>query len=379
MDYLPYGRHEIGEEEIKAATDVLRNGYLTMGPKTLEFEQKFKEFIGAKNAVAVDSATNGLHIALRALGVKAGDEVITTPYSFVATANSVLYCNAKPVFADIDWKTLNISPTQIKKKITAKTKAILIVHTAGVPCEMDEIKEIAAKKNLPIVEDCAHALPAKWNGRKIGADSDAAVFSFHPVKNMTAAQGGMITTKNSELTEVMKALRVHGVKNDFTKRTGPKGSWHFDMEYLGFKANMTDLQAAIGLEQLKKLNSFEARRKKIADFYDAVFSKNKSITLQATPKKATRAYHLYSIRVDKKLDRDEFIEKLREKGIGAVMHFKPTYLHSYYQSLGYKKGLCPIAEKAYKSEVSLPMFSQMNLEDAQRVVNSVNWALKELC
>ncbi len=377
--FIPYGRQWIDEEDIQAVIEVLRSDFLTTGPKIKEFEQKFAEAVGAKYAVAVSNGTAALHAACYAAGIVEGDEVIVTPITFAASANCILYRGGVPVFADIDPKTYNIAPKEIRKKITAKTKAIIPVHFTGQPCDMDEINKIAKEYNLMVIEDAAHALGTKYKGRRIGSISDMTTFSFHPVKHITAGEGGMITTNDQELYHQLMLFRSHGItRNKELLHNKEEGPWYYEQLDLGYNYRITDIQCALGLSQLKKLEKFVARRKEIVAQYNQAFKEIEGVVIPYQDKYADSSWHLYVIQLelDKlKVGRKEIFEALKELNIGVNVHYIPVYYFPYYQKLGYQKGLCPNAEHLYERMITLPLFPQMTDVDVERVINSVSRVL----
>jgi len=344
----------LGEEEKKAVMDVLNSGMLVQGAKVEEFEKKFAEYIGTKYAVATSSGTTALHLALLAMGVGPGDEVITTSFSFIATANSILYCGAKPVFADIDSKTFNIDPEKISEKITAKTKAIIPVHLYGQPAEMDSIIKIAKEHQIKILEDAAQAHGSEYKGKKSGSLGDCAAFSFYATKNMITGEGGMVTTNSEEIAEKIRKLRSHGQTKTY------------EHEILGFNLRMMNLTAAIGLEQLKKLENFNKKRAENADF----LTKNLKDIVE-TPfvsKNVKHAFHQYTIKTE---NRDSLLKKLNENGIGARVYYpKPIHKQPFYQKLGYKDSL-PITEEMAKKVISLPVHPNLKKEDLLSIIKAV--------
>lgn len=374
---LPYGRQWINEDDVAEVVEALKSDWITQGPAIKDFEENFKQEIGCKNAVAVANGTAALHLSMLGMGIKSGDEVITTPLTFAATANSVLYCGGKPVFADIDPKTMNISPSEIIKKITKKTKAIAPVHYAGLPCDLKEIYEMAEKHGLRVIEDAAHALGAKYQGNAIGSKSEVATFSFHPVKHITTGEGGIVATSDDELAERIRALRTHGMARDPSHAA--EKPWFYEMKWLGFNYRITDIQCALGSSQLKRLESFVKRRNEIASAYNKAFSEMPELILQKTPADVVHAWHIYVVRLaQEKLSagRDEVFRALRAENIGVNVHYIPVYWHPYYRELGYKKGICLEAEKAFEAMITLPLFPKMSNADAQEVVNIVKKVLK---
>lgn len=375
--FLPFALPDIGEEEIAEVLDSLRSGWLTTGPKSKRFEQEFAEFIGdGVEAIAINSATAGLHLALEAIGIGSGDEVITTPYTFTATAEVVRYLGADPVLVDINPATFNIDPLKIEKAITPRTKAIIPVHFAGLPCDMDAILGIAKKHDLKVVEDSAHALPATYKGKLIGAlESDITVYSFYATKTITTGEGGMVVTRNPEIANRCRIMRLHGISRDaFDRYTSTKPSWHYEVIAPGFKYNMTDIAASLGIQQLRKAWSFQKRREGMAASYDEAL---KSLPLYLPPKAPSgdvHSWHLYVVRLrdEVKVSRDRFIEMMAEKGIGCSVHFIPLHLHPYWRDT-YKlhPNDFPNALNVYKRAVSLPLYTKMSAMDQERVVSAV--------
>jgi dTDP-4-amino-4,6-dideoxygalactose transaminase len=381
--FLPFALPDIGEDEINEVVNSLRSGWLTTGPKTKQFESDFSEFIGeGVEAIAVNSATAGLHLALEAIGVGAGDEVITTTYTFTSTAEVIRYLGAHPVFADIDSNTFNIDPAKIEALITSKTKAIVPVHFSGLACDMEPILAIAKKHNLSVVEDAAHALPTIYNSKTIGTlNSDITVFSFYATKTITTGEGGMIVTKNPEVAKRCRTMRLHGINRDvFDRYTSNKPSWHYEVVAPGFKYNLTDIASSIGIHQLKKAWVFQKKRQQMANAYDEAF-KDLPLVLPPQPKEGdTHAWHLYVLRLSKELKftRDEFIQRMAEKGIGCSVHFIPLHLHPYWSgAYNLKPSDYPNALENFKQAVSLPLYTKMTEEDQQRVIIAVKEILAE--
>lgn len=377
-DFLPFSRPTVDEDAIADVTACLRSGWLTTGPKTIEFEKMFQEYTGSKYAVAVNSATAGLHLALLAFGIGKGDEVITSPMTFVATVNTIIFAGATPVLADIDQKTLNILPQNIEKKITPKTKAIIPVHFAGRPCDMSAIETIAKKHNLLIIEDAAHAIGAKWQGKKIGlaGAKKATVFSFHPTKNITTGEGGMICLDDEEAAEKLYILRQHGMSKGAWNRYAAKGKAHYDVIMPGLKYNMMDIQAVIGISQLKRLDKFNARRAQIAARYNEAFKNTAGIMIPAPVTQGdTHCWHIYSPLLDTDkltITRDEFMKLMGAQNIGTALHYLAVHEFSYYQkTYGWKEGDFPAAEYVAKRIVSLPLFTAMTDEDVEEVILTV--------
>lgn len=370
-NYLPYGMHSIDESDVLAVSNALNGKWITQGPKIAEFEKEFAKTIGSKHAIAVNSGTAALEIAVKAHGIGKGDEIITTPFTFVATANAALFSKANPVFADIEEKTFNISPREIEKKISKKTKAIIPMHFAGLPCAMDEIMEIAEKHNLVVIEDSCHALGAGFSGKKCGSIGNAGCFSFHPVKHITTGEGGMIATNDEKIAETSKMLRNHGIDKNTMSRFGAKADYAYDVKFLGRNFRITDFQCALGLNQLKKLPKFLKAREKIAKEYSENFEKMNGISLQEIPKNSKHAWHLYCILFEK-TERDFAFDFLRKSNIGANVHYIPVYRHSLYRKLfKLNPKNFPATEKVFKKILSLPVFPAMQSADARYVVEKV--------
>jgi dTDP-4-amino-4,6-dideoxygalactose transaminase len=376
-DSLPFALPDIGEEEIAEVVDSLRSGWLTTGPKTQQFERDFADFVGGETqALSVNSATAGLHLVLEALGIGPGDEVITTPYTFTATAGVVRHLGAHPVFVDIDPRTFNIDPGKIERAITSRTKAILPVHFAGLACEMGEIAEIARRHGLRIVEDAAHALPSTYRGKLIGTlETDATIFSFYATKTVTTGEGGMIVTRHEEILQRCRTMRIHGMNRDaFDRYTSDKPAWHYEVIAPGFKYNMTDLAASIGIQQLKKAWDFQRKRAEMAARYDSELI---DLPVILPPQPAARdihSWHLYVLRLDDSvtMTRDEFIRRMAARGIGCSVHFIPLHLHPYWrESYNLQPHHFPLSWLAYERVVSLPLYTKMTEADQTRVIEAV--------
>ena len=368
--FRPYGRQSINEQDIEAVVNVLKSDYLTTGPKIAEFERKVADYTGAKYAVAIANGTAALHAACYAAGIGEGDEVITTPITFAASSNCVLYCGGTPVFADINPETYNISPEDIERKITPKTKAIIAVHFTGQPCEMKQIHAIAHKYNLIVIEDGAHALGAEYQGKRVGTLSDMTTFSFHPVKHITTGEGGMILTDNPELYQRLKLFRTHGITREEELLTKNDGPWYYEQLDLGYNYRITDIQCALGVSQMDRLPEFLERRKQIAKRYNEAFAANEQIQLPYQKEGCDNAWHLYVIRI-KNGKRKEIFEKLRAAGIGVNVHYIPVYQHPYYRTHGYAEVTCPNAEEYYKECISLPMYPDLKEEEQEYVIEKV--------
>lgn len=368
--FIPYGRQSINEQDIEAVVNVLKSDYLTTGPKIAEFERKVADYTGAKYAVAIANGTAALHAACYAAGIGEGDEVITTPITFAASSNCVLYCGGTPVFADINPETYNISPEDIERKITPKTKAIIAVHFTGQPCEMEQIHAIAHKYNLTVIEDGAHALGAEYQGKRVGILSDMTTFSFHPVKHITTGEGGMILTDNPELYQRLKLFRTHGITREEELLTKNDGPWYYEQLDLGYNYRITDIQCALGVSQMDRLPEFLEKRKLIAKRYNEAFTANEQIQLPYQKEGCDNAWHLYVIRI-KNGKRKEIFEKLRAAGIGVNVHYIPVYQHPYYRTHGYTEVTCPNAEEYYKECISLPMYPDLKEEEQEYVIKKV--------
>ena len=380
MKIIPYGKQSIDERDIAEVVKVLRSDWITQGPMVDKFEEALAAYCGAKYAVAVSNGTAALHLACLAAGLGKGDNVITTPITFLATSNSILYVGAKPVFADVDYESVNLTASSIEKRITTKTKAILLVHFAGLPCDMPKIYSIAKKNNLKVIEDACHALGSRYYSRKkwhnVGAcaHSDMTVFSFHPVKHITSGEGGAITTNDKKLYEKLKMFRSHGVVK--TPQMGKsKGSWYYEMRELGFNYHITDFQCALALSQLKKINIFLARRHAIASMYDKAFANVVGLETPKVPQDKKHAYHLYLLKIDFKsrgLTKKSFFGKLKAKGIRCQMHYIPIYRQPYYvNNLKTNSKRFLNSEKYYENAVSIPIYSRMTDGDVARVSREI--------
>lgn len=368
--YIPYGKQSIDETDIQAVIDVLQSDFLTTGPKIAEFEKKVADYTGAKYAVAIANGTAALHAACFAAGIQAGDEVITTPLTFAASANCVLYCGGTPVFADVDEKTYNIDPEDIKRKITDKTKAIIAVHLAGQPCDMDAIGAIAEEYHLTVIEDGAHALGSQYKRRKIGTISDMTTFSFHPVKPITTGEGGMIVTDDKKLYQKLCLFRSHGITRDEGLMTRQEGPWFYQQLDLGYNYRITDIQCALGCSQMNKLDDFIGRRRQLAKRYDEAFADCRDIITPYQMPETDSGWHLYIIQV-KNQNRKKVFEQLRAEGIGVNVHYIPVYMHPYYQEHGYKDIHCPVAEQIYSGMISLPLYPGLTNEEQEFVIAKV--------
>ena len=355
--------------------ETLRSGWLTTGLKSKKFEEDFAAYIGAPHAVAVNSCTAALHLALDAVGIKAGDEVIVPTMTFTATAEVVLYLGARPVLVDCQEDTLNIDPEAMEKAIGPKTKAVMPVDFAGQPCELGKILEIARDRKLAVIEDAAHALPARHQGKMVGTLSDITCFSFYATKTITTGEGGMATTANPQWADRMRMMSLHGISKDAWKRYTASGSWYYEVEYPGYKYNLTDMAAALGLVQLKRADEFYRARKRIAALYHAGFADVPEIHRPVVRDDVQHAWHLYVVQLELdrlRIGRDEFIEALKKENIGTSVHFIPLHLHPFYRNaFGYKAGDFPNARAAFERIISLPIFPGMTDEQVARVIDAV--------
>ena len=372
---LYYGHQYLDEKDVQAVVEVLHSDYLTCGPRITELEQKLCELTGAKYAVVCSNDTAALHIACMAAGVSAGDEVITTPITFLASANCALYCGAKPVFADIDEETYNIDPKEIEKAMTSKTKAVVAVDYTGQVVDLDAIMETCHKQNVVVIEDAAHSIGTLYKGRPIGSIADMTTFSFHPVKTVTAGEGGAVLTDNEEYYKKLLLYRSHGMTRDQAQMTKEsEGGWYYQMIDLGYNYRMTDMQAALLISQLEKLPMFSKRRKEIVARYNEAFSRIPELTLQQELEGSDSTRHLYILRIKPeklRIDRRGFFDALAAENIMCNVHYIPIYLQPYYQEMGYPKGLCPRAEKLYSEMMSLPLYYAMTDQDVEDVITAV--------
>ncbi len=372
---IGYGRQYIDEEDIAAVVAALTSPAITCGPRIAELEQKLCEVTGAKYAVAVSNGTAALHVAAMAAGIGEGDEVIVSPITFAASANCVLYCGGKPVFADINPETYNIDPTSIRKLITPKTKAIVAVDFTGQAVELEEIREICKEHNLILIEDAAHAIGTKYNGHPVGSVADMTTFSFHPVKTVTCGEGGAVTTNDEALYQKLLLYRAHGITRDAEQMVHPTDAgWYYEQVELGYNYRLTDIQAALLMSQLKKLPAFSARRKAIVKKYNEAFADMPEILVQKEIEASDTTRHLYILRLNLELldcDRRQFFDAMKAENIIPQVHYIPVYWHPYYEKLGYEKGLCPHAEKLYNEMLSIPLFYAMTDEDVADVIQAV--------
>jgi dTDP-4-amino-4,6-dideoxygalactose transaminase len=380
-EFLPFHRALIEEEEISAVLEVLQGGWLTTGPRVREFESKFALYTGATHAVAVSSCTAALHLALAAIGIGESDEVLVPAMTFASSGNAVLYLKARPVLVDCGAESFHMDPRQIENAITGRTRAILPVHYSGYPADMDAIMDIARRRNLKVVEDAAHALPSRYKGKMIGTIGDITCFSFYATKTLTTGEGGMLTTENPEYAERIRRLSLHGISKDAWKRYTAEGTWRYDILETGYKYNMTDLVAAIGIAQLAKCDAMCARRRSIAERYNQALASLDAYEVPSTPTDTPHAWHLYVLQVDSSvlsIDRNRVIEELKARGIGTSVHFIPLHLHTLYQErLGYRRGDFPNAEERFERAISLPIFPGMTEEDASRVIDTLHDIARE--
>ena len=365
---IPIFRPSMGQDEIDAVTEVIKSGWIGLGPKTKEFELRFAEYIGCKYAIGLNSCTSALQLALNVLGIDNG-EVITSPITFVSTAHAILYNNALPIFGDIEKDTLNIKPMDIRKKVTKNTKAIIPIHYGGYPCDMNEIQDIANQNNLYIIEDAAHACGAEYKGKKAGSLSDIGCFSFHAVKNLAMGDGGAITTNHKEFYEKLLEMRWLGINKNTHQRNETDYSWFYNVGMLGYKMHMNDITAAIGLVQLKKLDKMNDTRKNIVRQYNEAFAKQKEIEIPIEKKHIKSAFHNYVIKVNPKI-RNKLIAYLAKMGVSSGVHYMPLYMHSYYKRLGFSSE-CPIADMVWKKLISLPLYPDMKEEEISKVTDGV--------
>ena len=370
---IPYGRQWIEDDDIAAVVETLKSDYLTTGPKVAEFEKALAEYTGAKYAVAVSNGTAALHIACLAAGIQEGDEVITTPLTFAASSNCVLYCGGKTVFADVDPRTYNIDPEDVRRKITDRTKAIIPVHLSGQPCNMDAIHKIAEEYHLIVIEDAAHAIGAEYRGQKIGSLSDMTEFSFHPVKHVTTGEGGAVTTNSEELYQKLLLFRTHGITRNPDLMTRCEGGWYYQQLDLGYNYRITDIQCALGISQLKKLDRSLARRREIARRYDEAFRDVPGLIIPYQAPEALNSYHLYILQFTD-VDRKAAYDMLQEAGIHVNVHYIPTYTFPYYRTHGYADTCCPNAEKIYGNILSIPMYYGITDEEIEYVIENVKKA-----
>lgn len=376
--YLAYGKQRIDEDDINSVVKVLKGDYLTTGPIVSEFENSVAKYVGAKYAVAVSNGTAALHMACYAAGISEGDEVLVPAITFAASSNCVLYCGGKPVFIDIDPKSYNIDINKIKEKITNKTKAIIPVDFAGQSVDMDSILKIAEEYNLIVIEDAAHALGSKYKNENVGSKAHMTEFSFHPVKPITTGEGGVVVTNSKELYEKMILFRSHGITRNSDLMIENQGPWYYEQIDLGYNYRLTDIQSALGLSQIKKLDDFILKRREIVNEYNEAFRDLKEIVTPFENEYSKSGHHIYVLllNLDKlKCGRKEIFEALQAENIGVNVHYLPVYLHPYYKKLGYKKGECPVAEEIYSRMITIPLFPSMSDKDIKDVIEAVKKVL----
>jgi perosamine synthetase len=373
--FLPFHRALIEEDEISAVVEVLRSGWLTTGPRVRQFEAEFARYTGASHAVAFSSCTAALHLALAAIGLKEGDEVILPTMTFASSGEVVLYFKAQPVLVDCGKSSFHVDAEQIARAVTPRTRAIVPVHYGGCPCDMDEILSIAQRHNLTVIEDAAHALPSRYKNKMVGTLGDITCFSFYATKTLTTGEGGMATTENGEFAERMRSLSLHGISKDAWKRYSAEGTWRYDILETGYKYNLTDLQASLGIAQLKKCHAMWSRRTTLAQQYSAALGSLDAFQIPQVPRDIDHAWHLYVLEVDAsalRIDRNRLIEELKNRGIGTSVHFIPLHLHTLYQKqLGYRAGQFPNAEERFERAISLPIYPGMTAEDSTRVIEAL--------
>jgi dTDP-4-amino-4,6-dideoxygalactose transaminase len=385
--FIPFNRPSISDAEIDEVVATLRSGWLTTGPRTAQFERELRDYVGAGYALAVNSCTAGLHLALAALGVGAGDEVITTPLTFCATVNTILQVGAQPVLADVD-RDGNIDPGSIERRITGRTRAILPVHLGGLPCRMEEIWRLASRLGLFVIEDAAHAIGSHYHGVPVGGGlpaaglrSDAVAFSFYATKNLTTGEGGMVTTHSEDLLERMRVFCLHGIDKDAWNRYAEAGNWYYEVKEIGFKYNLSDLQAAVGIHQLRRQEEFIARRTQVAGYFHEQFQPLEEVEIPASYADCRHSWHLYVLRLKLeklRLSRNEFMAKLRELGIGTSVHFIPIPMHPAYREWsGRQENHCPRAMELYPRLVSLPLYPAMSDAEVERVAAAVRQVVRE--
>lgn len=373
--FLPFALPDVDDAELKQIKEALDSGWITTGPKTHQFEAEFAAAVGAKHAIAVNSCTAAMHLALEAIGLGRGDEVITTPYTFAATAEVIRYFDARPVLVDIDSRCLNMDPSLLAVAITPRTRAIIPVHVAGQPADLDEIHAVAQRHGLPVIEDAAHAFPTRYKGRMIGSLSEFTCFSFYATKTLTTGEGGMICTENDAWAERCRIMALHGISKDAWKRYTAEGSWYYEIVAPGYKYNMTDIAAAMGLAQLRKAHRMWQRRRDIAARFNQAFAGLPQLQIPHDRADCQHAWHLYMLRLnleELRIGRAEFIEELKRRHIGVSVHFIPLHIHPYYrESYGYRPEDFPIAYREYQREISLPIYSKMSDADVEDVIDAV--------
>lgn len=380
-DLLPYGRQSVDEDDVDAVARVLRSDWLTTGPEVDAFEEVFAEFAGARHAVAVASGTAALHCAYHGAGVGPGDEVVVPAITFAATANAAVYLGARPVFADVDPETLLVDPPSVEDRLSEQTRLVTAVDYAGQPCDYEALEDLTRRRGVTLVADACHALGGAWRGRPVGSLARASTFSFHPVKPITSAEGGMVTTDDPEWARRMRVFRNHGITTDHRQREA-RGAWFYEMTELGNNYRLSDIHAALGRSQLAKLPRWIKRRRELARRYDEAFRDEPAIRPLATRDDVGHAYHLYVVRVatdDPETHRERLFTYLRQRGIGVNVHYVPVHLHPWYRErYGTGPGLCPRAEEAYRRILTLPLFPAMEDDDADRVIDEVRRGIETL-
>lgn len=378
---VPFHHAAVGEEEVAAVAEVIRSGWLTMGPKTMAFEEQFASYIGSRHAIAVCSGTAALHLSLEAIGLQAGDEVLIPTTTFTATGEVVKYFGARPVLVDIERRTMNIDVSDAAAKVTPRTRAIIPVHLGGLPCDMNEIHSLARRHKVHVIEDAAHALPSEYRGSRIGCISELTAFSFYATKTLTTGEGGMITTDNDEYAKRLRLMRLHGIAGDAWKRYGKNGTWYYEVVEAGYKYNLTDLQSALGLVQLKKCDGSNDARRQIAQKYSEAFRTLPELEVPSSKDDRKSSWHLYVLRLNLdrlQVDRNAFLEQMRQRGIGCSVHFIPLNLHPFYQrAYGYGAGDCPVAEAEFQRCFSLPIYPGMNDSIVEQVIDTVTEIVAE--
>ena len=379
VDFIPYAKQWIDDEDVQAVVDVLRGDYLTTGPSVTEFGEAVSRVAGTKHAVAIANGTAALHAAVAAAGIGPGDEVITSPITFVASANCALYVGATPVFADIDPRTYNIDPADVERKITARTKAIIPVHFTGQPCDMSRLQAIAKQHGLLLIADGAHAIGASYRGTPLGGWADMTTYSFHPVKQVATGEGGAIATDSTEFNDKLLLFRSHGITRDPAQFRFGNQPWYYEQQTLGYNYRMTDFQAALGSSQLKKLPLFLQKRREYAQLYNTAFQDMPGITIPWQNPDGESAWHLYILRLQPErlnVGRDQIFQELWDRGIGVNVHYIPVYYHAYYRDLGYAKGLCPAAEKLFDEMFTIPLYPAMQPAAVERVIDTVHSVIR---
>ncbi len=380
-EFLPFSRPSIGKEEIAEVVDSLESGWITTGPKVARFEEAFSKWAAGAHAIAVNSATAGLHVVLSCLDIEPGDEIITSSITWPSTVNNIEICGARPVFADVHRDTLQIDAAEVEKKITPKTRAVIPVHFAGAPCDLDALKEICKRHDIHLVEDAAHAVGTRYKGKLIGVNSEAAIFSFHPIKNITTGEGGMILTSNERWAERMRRLRFHGISRDAWKRYSKGGIPQYEVEEPGYKYNMLDIEAAIGIHQFEKLDEFNARRRELAENYSTLLSDIPEIMpLGKVPWPHEHAWHLYIVRLELErltVNRDQFIAAMQEENIGIGLHFPAVHLQKYYrEKYGFRPGDLPESEWNSERLFSIPLYPLLTEDDQKDVAAALSKLVK---